>query len=226
MQASKWLKSPVLLSAEEMALLIEAMAPAKLYSAGSVTAPDEGEVDAALFLEHYCDYVSRLRAGIKPDSRELNPYFSCCLNADPEAFECVSPTPDKQILRVCKPVIQLQHHNIDYSAADGKFHSMVLGTQTIDWGIQFSYPQLYQDPQTQKILNVEATDQFPNTALFRTLQRWVRQHTIPTPFVVQGVTINAPIRLGKECLDWVESHPDLNRKGITIDGSLLNRNRQ
>lgn len=219
MQASKWLKSAALLSPEEMAHLVECLSPAKFYLTGRVVKPGEGEISPAQFLEVYCDYINQLRTGIKPKAQELQPWFSCTVTCDGASIQELNPAPEKQLYRVVRPVIQLQHHIMDYSPADGKFHSMVFGNQTIDWGIQFSYPQLFQDPKTMQIVSVDASDPFPNTGIFKNLMRWMRQHTIPTPFIVQGVMINAPIRIGKECLNWIQFHPDLNRKGITVDTS-------
>jgi hypothetical protein len=226
MQASKWLKNPMLLSPEEMADLIQHLSPAKLYITGRVVQPGHGLVEPAQFLEVYCTYVNQLRAGIKPKPQELQPYFSCSITCDSDSIEELNPAADKQLLRVKRPVIQMQHHTMDYSVADKKFHSMILGTHTIDWGVQFSYPQLFQDPSDQQIMQVDATENFPNTRLFRNLQRWMREHTIPTPFIVQGVVVHAPIRIGKECLDWVQSHPDLNFKGFSVDNSRNHSNRE
>lgn len=215
MQASKWLKSAALLSPEEMAKLIEALHPAKLFVTGSVVKTGEGELPPSRFLEVYCDYINALRSAVKPKATELQPYFSCSISCENNSFQELHPTEGKQLLRVIRPVIQMQHHTMDYSPSDQKFHSMSLGTQTIDWGIQFSYPQIFQDPETQQIITIDTT--YPNAELFRSLQRWMRAQTIPTPFIVQGVMINAPIRIGKECLDWIQYHPDLARKGITVD---------
>jgi hypothetical protein len=225
-QASKWLKSALLLSPEEMARLFEHFAPAELYVTGSVVTSGEGKIAPADFLEVYCNYINQLRSGLKPKKEELQPWFSCSATCDSASIHELNPAPGKKLLRVMRPVIQFQHHTMDYSPADGKFHSMVLGHQTIDWGIQISYPQLFQDPATMRIVPVDGTDNFPNTPVFKIVQRWLREHTIPTPFIVQGVTINAPIRLGKECLDWINSHPDLNRKGITIDTSRNHSDRK
>lgn len=226
MQASKWLKTAALLSPEEMSHLVEELSPAKFYITGSVVAPGEGQIAPSRFLEVYCDYINQLRMGIKPKAQDVQPWFSCSVTCDEDSIQELNPTPEKQLYRVVRPVIQFQHHTMDYSPADGKFHSMIHGSQTIDWGIQFSYPQLFQDPQTKQIVPVDVTEAFPNTALFKNISRWMRQYTLPTPFIVQQVIINAPIRIGRECLDWIHFHPDLNRKGITVDQSRNHSDRK
>jgi hypothetical protein len=48
------------------------------------------------------------------------------------------------------------------------------------------------------------------------MQQWVRSHTIATPFEVEGKKVNVPIRLGKECLSRINSHPQLQAKGLRV----------
>jgi len=64
---------------------------------------------------------------------------------------------------------------------------------------------------------VRESSEFPNTALYRSVQRWMRAHTIPTPFHVNGKKINVPMRLGKKCLPWISEHCQLKEKGIKVE---------
>src|SRR5262249_6774145 len=96
----------------------------------------------------------------------------------------------------------------------GKFHSKVFGESCINWGIQFSYPQLFSDPNTKEVLRVTEGTLFPNTALFKTLQRWIRSHTIPTPMQTPTGPLNLSVRIGKECLAWINAHPQLRSKNL------------
>jgi hypothetical protein len=114
------------------------------------------------------------------------------------------------------PIIQLQAHTLFYSQLDGQVRSMVRGEGEIHWGIQFSYPQIYQNAQTGQIEKIEDNEKFPNTALFRRLQRWVRDHTRATPLEVGGKRVNLPARLGKQCFSWINRHPQLLAAGIRV----------
>ena len=120
------------------------------------------------------------------------------------------------LLRIRGPVVQLRPHRFSYSAVDGKFRSMVMGTQTISWGVQFSYPQFCQLPDASVH---QVNDSFPNTAVFKQLQRWVRHNTIPTPLKVDGTRTNVPIRLGKNCIPWIHRHPHLIQQNIIVETS-------
>ena len=108
-------------------------------------------------------------------------------------------------------MIQLQAHRFDYSPLDGKFRTMILGYDSVHWGLQFSYPHLFQNEKLE-VLTVNESEQFPNSALFKKLQRWVRAHTLATPFEVGGHKVNASIRLGKQCFPWINDHPQLKEK--------------
>ena len=89
---------------------------------------------------------------------------------------------------------------------------MVLSTESVTWGIQFSYPQLYQDPKSYRITKVVDSSEFPNTSVFARMLKWLRHHTLPTPFSVDGQRVNVPIRIGRSCLEWIHMHPQLKEQ--------------
>lgn len=214
MQASKWLQSQVLLSSDEMTALFAALGNFDIFQTSSVLKQDEGRVSHKVFLKCYKAYVDALQQGKTPEESSYK-LFSAVFTADPDSLYAALVGDDKQLIRVCRPVIQLQAHRMDYSSADGKFRSMTFGTDSIFWGIQFSYPQLFQDKQSLQIK--QATNaEFINAGLFQKLQRWVRHHTAPTPFIVNGVKVNVPMRLGKECFAWINQHPQLNQRGLIV----------
>lgn len=216
MQATKWLKVQLLADALEIESLFTALGDFSIYISGAVVPKGGGEVPQKGFLKVYDKYIAALKAGEIPSESIYRQMFGTVLNKDPEALFAVSIGADRQLLRVAKPVIQMQPHSMDYSPYDGKFRTMVYGTDSILWGIQFSYPQLFQDPETKEAENVDESERFPNTQLFKGLQRWIRNHTIPTPFLVEGKKINVPMRLGKKCLNWINKHPQLAAKHIQV----------
>ena len=216
LQASKWLQIQVLLDKEEMSSLFEALGPFEIFLTGCLCPIGKGFVSHDGFLEQYSRYVEALKAGQLPEEAVFRSYFSSVFTVARDHLFRVLAADNQQIIRVAKPVIQLQMHKMDYSLADGKFRPMVFGMDSIYWGIQFSYPQLYQNPIDKEILQIADRPEFPNTRLFRTLQRWVRHETIPTPFEVSQKKINVPMRLGKNCLSWINHHPQLIRKGLQV----------
>lgn len=216
MQVSKWLTIAVLLDAEEMETLFEALGDFYIYLAGMVTKSNEGLVLHETFLQAYHNYIEALMSGTIPDPMLYRSYFASIFTTTPAFLYSVLLDNDRQLIRISKPIIQLQPHFMDYSIHDGKFRSMVYGTESIHWGIQFSYPQLFQDQTTKEIFQVADNELFPNTHLFRLLQKWIRRNTVPTPFLAEGVKINVPMRLGKKCFPWINKHPQLLKKNLTV----------
>jgi hypothetical protein len=217
MKASKWLSVQVLIDYEEMQALCLALAPFEIYQAGSITSQGEGKIPLDLFLEVYHRYIEHLKAGELPQSSDFTSHFSTLFTLTPEVLFSLPVKDNRQLLRLARPAIQLQPHSLHYSPHDKKFRAMIFGADSVSWGIQFSYPQLFQDPISKEILSVGQQEGFPNTPLFRTLQRWMRQNTIPTPFRVDGgPRINVPMRLGKQCLTWINQHPQLKPHNLDV----------
>lgn len=214
-QASKWQKIPVLLDHDEMRALFHALGKVWIVQVSGLISNGQELVPQEAFLDVYDHYLSALKKGETPQDARLRAYFSSVLTVDLEALYAVQVNAEQRLVKVEKPVIQLQAHRFDYSLADQTFRSMVMGANSIQWGIQFAYPHLYQDAQLQ-VMTVRENEQFPNTALFKCLQKWIREHTIATPFEVNGKRTNVPIRLGKQCLSWINTHPQLAIKGLSI----------
>lgn len=217
LQASKWIKLPILISFEEMKDLMEHLNPFHIFITGSLTARGL-EISHSEFLDLYKEYVDTLSQGLKPDEARYRLLFSTIFTNTLDAIYTLLLEEDKQLIRLKEPVVQLQGHRLHYSQADHSFRSMTFGAEGISWGIQFSYPQLYQNEKTQEILQVGPD--LPNTQLFKKLQKWVRDATIPTSFLVEGKKINFPVRLGKQCVGWINKHPHLVEKGFRVQVGL------
>lgn len=215
MQASKWLKVPVLMETAEMRALFSVLEHFDIYLTGRVTKQQEGIISQTDFLNVYEDYIQSLKHNQLTDESLYRSYFSSVFSETADHLYVMAVDGARELTRVIKPVIQLQQHAITYSGYDEHFHSMVFGSECIPWGIQFSYPQLFQDKDGAVKTVIESIE-FPNTALFHRLQRWIRHHTIPTPFVVDGKKINVPMRLGKLCLPWINQHPQLVERRIAV----------
>lgn len=214
-QASKWQTCSLLLDSDEMEELLNDLGNFEIVQISGVIPTGHEIIKRADFLEVYGLYIEALKRGEISSDTRIRPYFSSVLTLDLNALYAVKINEGHSLVKIQKPVIQLQTHRFDYSFADGKFRSMVMGFDSIYWGVQFSYPHLYQDDKLQ-VFTVREGAQFPNTSLFKKLQAWVRTYTIATPIEVQGKKINVPIRLGKKCLSWINQHPQLKAKGLKV----------
>jgi hypothetical protein len=219
MQASKWLQMQALLDADEMEMLLTSLGEIQIFIPGRVIKKGEERISPTKFLQTYSEYVKTLQQGKVPEDALFRSYFSSIWTLSSEVVFSVNVDDERHLLRVAAPAVQLQLHRLGYSELEGKFRPMIFGKDSIDWGIQFSYPQLFQNPQTHQTEKVDISPAFPNTLLFQQLQRWFRSNSQPTPFVVQGKKVNVPIRLGKNCFSWINRHPQLVEKNMKVEGS-------
>jgi hypothetical protein len=224
-QASKWLHWQALLDEEEMIALCNHLSPFSIHIVSTLVERPHGYVSVEQFLDQYKVYITSLKQNREPDEKRCRPFFSSVFTRDQNALYAMEAG-EKYLIKPRIPVIQLQLHHVFHSSVDGKFYPKVHGTNSISWGIQFSYPQIFQDPITREIVKVDNSSRFPNTELFTELSRWLRSHTLPTPFVVREQRMNQPIRLGKQCWRWIAQHPQLSSKGIhvatlpSVEGSI------
>lgn len=215
LQASKWLQIQMLVDAVEMAHLFESLGVFQIFTAGVVCLEPEGEISKKQFLEIYGRYVETLKNGQLPDENLYRQVFSSIFTIDTRPLFQIALAEKRKVIRVALPVLQLQLHKMACSAEDGKFRPMVLGKDCLFWGLQFSYPQLYQD-DNKDVHKALDESLFPNALLYRHLQKWVRLQTIPTPFLVNSRQINVPMRLGKNCLAWINHHPQLKEQNLNV----------
>lgn len=213
---SKWLSVALLIDENEMQSLFTTLGDFFIFTVGNITKRGVGEVPHEVFLKGYAHYVNALKEGRIPEDQTYRTLFSSVFTAVQDHVYALNVGEEGQLIRIFKPVVQLQVHHLDYSTADGKFRPMVFGKDSVLWGLQFSYPQLFEDPKDHSVHKVEENANFPNTALFRAIQKWVRENTKPTPFVVDGKIINVPMRLGKSCFEWINKHPQLAMKPFRI----------
>lgn len=214
---SKWLQHQVLLDKEEMRALFNELSPVMIYCASEPVTAAQAVIEVEEFLEKYDAYIDALKSGKVLEDRSMRRFFSAVLTVAPECLYAMQIAPEKYLIKMRKPVIQMQAHSFYHSTVDGKYHSMVLSNDSISWGIQFSYPQIFQDPKTRLCIKVENNGDFPNTALFMRLAKWIRHHTLPTPLVYNGSKTFVPMRIGKQCLNWIHQHPQLQAKGLSVE---------
>ncbi len=215
LKASKWQKVALLVEVDEMKALLSAISPLFIIKTSGLIKEGEEIISNEEFLDVYSLYLSCLKKGEEAKDPRLNPYFSSIWTVTPDVVYGVKIKDRHSLVKLYKPAVQLQGHRFNYSTADQTFRSMVFGVDSISWGLQFSYPHLYQDDEMQAITIKECPD-FPNTSLFKKIQQWARNYTIPTPIVADGKRVNVPFRLGKECLSWVHNHPQLRAKNLII----------
>lgn len=188
----------------------------QIFIASEVVSEKNASLSKEQFLTIYADYIAALESGFLPDVNRIRAAFSSIVTKNSDLLYAMPLGTDRYFIRAIRPIIQLQMHQFFFSKIDATFHPMVLGKESVFWGIQISYPQIYQDPKTGAFCKVTASSEFPNTELFMKAAKWLRHATLPTPFLYQEKRINSSMRLGKDCFSWINNHPQLQSQGLRV----------
>jgi hypothetical protein len=218
--ASKWQHVQFLLDDEEMRCLLEELEKVfgklLIFSSMGVHPFSEQSITKEQFLNVYAAYVAALKEGQKVEDEKFRFYFTSLFSSTEKALQVVEIAKDKTVVKPVLPLIQLQLHRFDFSSKDEKVRPQVFGKETISWGIQASYPQLYQDRVTREVFSCLESARFQNASLFRALKLFLRAHSLPVKFVKEGKKIASPLRLGKQCFSWIHQHQELREKGLEV----------
>lgn len=207
-QAAKWLKIQALVEPEELAVLFDE--PFEIYPLSGGFALEAFPMKKEKFLEAYRSWIEKLKEGIVPTDDDLRAFNATAWATNPSAIWLQKIPGEKYLARPSEPFLQCQVHHMGYSTVDGEFRPMILSRESIFWGLQFSFPQIYQHPKTGEFFDVE------DSSLFKSVRKWSRERTVATPMIVDGKRVNIPIRLGKQCFSWINKHPQLIAKGLSV----------
>ncbi|MES2273344.1 MAG: hypothetical protein V4487_04055 [Chlamydiota bacterium] len=210
-QGSKYLKQQVLCDADELQELFSQLGRFWIYP---LTGFSSGaQIEPSFFLQEYTSWMEDLKAGRIPTDAALRSVLASVFTADLEALWLQQVPGNRFLVKISQPVVHVQAHSFTYSPIDGVFRPMTMGSGSIFWGLQFSFPQIYQNPKTMELLEVEES---PNAEIFQKIRLWVRESTRATPFLVEDKRVNVPIRLGKNCFSWIKSHAQLQAQKIGV----------
>lgn len=205
-QAAKWIKIQALVDEEELRILMQESFT--IYPLSGMFSLEEFPMSKEDYLSIYGKLIEAIRSGKLPSEAKNIQAVAWVEN---EEAIWLQELPGKKFLaKPSAPFVQVQLHSMGYSPVDGEFRPMILSQDAIFWGLQFSYPLVYQQPKSQELLESE------DSALFQAIRKWIRDYTIPTPMKVGDRKVNLPIRIGKNCLSWINSHPQLGKKGLSL----------
>lgn len=208
-QGSKWLKFQILCDEKELSSFFDRLDfPYALFHLTGVGQKEPIEVTS--FLQKWKEWIDGLKEGKIPSSEELQSIFAMAIIDDPHSLWLQKVEGKGYLVKQRLPVLLVQSHFFSYSCEDEAIHPMILGKESIFWGLQFSWPQIYQDPETMEFLETK------KTALFDSVKSFIKESSRPTPFLMakeEGLEkkIYSSIRLGKNCFSWIHLHPQLQK---------------
>ena len=99
---------------------------------------------------------------------------------------------------------------------DHRIQSMTHSSNSIRFGLEFAYPQLFVDPRSNKVVEIRKEEDYTNTKVFQKIGKWMRENTKPTPLSIEGIRFNATFRIGVEAVKLCKSHVDLKKENLSI----------
>lgn len=211
--ASKWLHTPFLLETKEWARLLEECEGSYFVRSSLLVQRGELQIAKEQFLENWEAYLTTIRKQGSDVQNVSQDPFALFWSQEVEAIG-VLDIGQKECATQLLPTIVLQSHRFHYSKVDEEFRRQVFGKETISWGVQASFPTVFQD-KNRNAIQVLLTDG-ENVALWRKLQRWLKENSVPVSFLINGVRKTVPFRIGYGCFSWIENHPDLRQRGLQV----------
>jgi len=209
-QAAKWLKIQALIDEKELSQLMDSLAPFSIYPLSGAFPRDAFPLKKELYVAKYHSLLEIVKRGeIPTDFGALN--ASMWTRSESSVWLQEFPN-QRYVARAKEPFLQVQVHHMSYSSIDREFRPMSLSQDRIFWGLQFSFPQIFEHPEK----GIIETSDFENGILFHSVRKWSRQCTIATPMWVDGRRKNLPIRLGKNCFSWIHCHAGLAEKNLSV----------
>ncbi len=196
-RCAKWVSHTVLFSLSGLQELLTAINPYFLLPMAEPVAKERWCISQETLLEQYKRYLEEIKSSAALPAIAMRRFFSLTLTSSLEDVYAVSLAKERIFIKPRRPVIQIQLYRCYLSPA-GEFHPMILHPDSFSWGLQFSYPQIYEDPHTHQFFKVLLESEFNNTRTFKSIVSWIRTHTKPVPLSVKEKVLHAPFRIEKK----------------------------
>lgn len=166
MQVSKWQEFHLRLTAEGLEGLFSELGVDNVYAVGRL------EDEILLPTGEYARVFRKFLTSSDDFQKEL----AVGLSISDDVF-VQKKIGDRLLLQPRLPYIQVRVSRY-VTTAEGKVVTGSLGKGSTVWGLSFAYPLLFmgQDAMPKNVLTEEG---FPNTPLYKRLQKWVRYNTKP-----------------------------------------------
>lgn len=207
---SRWASLEFLLDLSEIHELFQRLKPFHILSPYAGENQDPFCQTEQEFLSAYEQYLSALKGKEKIDLSLYRKMFTTFFSRNIEDIYRVPLASGKEMLKIERPFIQIKPIVLNVSSIDQSIHVSALNPTGILWGLQASFPQLFQKPNSADIDKVNPKEDV-NAELFKTLRGYIREKTKPVKFEVQDREIQTNFRVGEKCLEWIHQHSGLSK---------------
>jgi len=210
---SKWISYHFLVNLEEFKDLLELLDTDCIFQIGKIFRGLKADFKKDL-IEAYNQTLIMLKSN-KFDLSLLKQNLPVAIGKSPSAFYLFNPKEDAYTVKISKPVLQLQLNTFRYSFLDKTIRLNSLGEDCIFWGFKLSHPQIFQDPDSNKIKKIDSS--FENFPYFSQIRKWMRDKTSVARFIIEQKKVVSTLRIGKKCFSWIHLHPQLKKIGCELD---------
>lgn len=217
---SKWQKVQVLLDPIELERLLQDLSPLFILNTSGVVLREKISIEIDEFACLYKKYIAILRGKIPKEKIPL----SFALSQRLENFCVVNLSSNKYICRMIQPDVQIQAYSFLLDES-GKPLLQVFSEESVPFGLQFSYPAIFQDGATSEVFST-TKNTFSGWKLFSAIRSWIRNHTFPLPIRFQEKNIRLPIRLGRLAAFWITNHINLDRIPLDKEAVVIASQKQ
>lgn len=207
LKASKWLHVRMLLTPEELSDLLNQLGECYFVNIAKICKKDEVLLSTSTVLSDYTNYLD--------NPKDYRNRMSVALSKDLSPFYLIQVQENSVLCKLKTPAVRMQAFDFVYVAEQKEFF-MSHSLNATSWGIEFSFPQFYEDPVTKAPIEIFKDKLNPNTILFKALQGFSRNFTKPAAFLFQGEKIIAPFRIGKKVINLVSHYESLKQVGLEV----------
>lgn len=212
---SKWISIDFLIDPSEMKNLFESLNPFVLISPFYEEPNSPHVLTSKTFLEAYSQFIMHSQNGENPNYHELKEFLFVMMMPSIEGVFLKPITSQKNALIFQAPYLEIKPIALSLSQVDHSLRVVPMQKSLVWWGLRCSYPQIVQDSKTLQMTTISQSEH-PLGQLFKKFRIWIRENTRATPFVTDIKKVTHPIRLGKDCLSWIQKHPLLKTTHLRI----------
>lgn len=222
-RASKYQRVQMLLEQEELEGLFNELNNFYILEYSKVLEQDNHIVSKEEFLLRYKTYLTALKTNPKNITRDLLSSLSVTFSKNLDVYYQVKINDQKTLIKLKAPAILVQPFTFHLDLENESVFTSVHTEERIFWGLEFSFPGVYQDGKTIDVIEIFKDLKSPNTTLFKTLQKYARRNTTPTSLLFKDSSKNFSFRLGKKCYRWINEYSKLHEHNLIV-GERENRN--
>lgn len=217
-RASKWIAFQMLLTRNELEDLFNEISAQVFCCIAKVDEEKNLLYHKESYLSLYTSYLEALKSQNKFLIKQLLISLNVALAYDESSLYKVLAPNNKCLIKIKKPCIQVKPFNFVYHFGLEKFLTNIKSEEAIYFGLEFSFPQIFQDPQSQEIQSLFKNNLSLSETYFNKIRLFVREKTKPAKFLISDKRKVATFRIGKTCAGFVEELSFLKEKQLVFIG--------